>query len=344
MSLILLAGMADCPYFAQLEHDFEYVQNRVKEMILTKQHFMNLEDFKKFKEEHEKIDKTLHDSNLPIVLREFQNVNGAYKVLGGFSEAREYLSLYYGYNLKMNTEKMEQIATANKKNRLVAIDEAKTKSSEIENRIINVSILDTEQEQISYHFVPIFLNFMQNHEPTTLVNLSIIHSYDEELASALKMELEDCAFSNLTTCNTIPLTSSACEVLNSSKYIFVFDHLDKLKEHSSHFNEKTLLIVHLVGSQKNIEFNHKLDTIGHENVLTTLPQSYELAVKATLAKELSGKHSSNVDLKINSSQIKNVAISGQVGIDGEWEVDLSNCQICDIENSAISGHRKIVKN
>jgi len=200
------------------------------------------------------------------------------------------------------------------------------------------SSIDTEQEQISYHFVPIFLNFMQKHEPMTLVNLNIIHSYDEELALALKMELEDCAFSNLTSCNTISITSSTCEALNSSKYIFAFDHLDRLKEHSNHFNEESLLIVHLVGSQKNIEFNHKLETIGHSNVVTTLSQSYELAVKASLAKELSGKHSSNVDLKINSSQIKNVGISGQVGIDGEWEIDLSNCQICDIENSAISGH------
>merc|ERR1712050_273896 len=98
----------------------------------------------------------------------------------------------------------------------------------IESEILTVSVLDGNDYQISYYFIPLLINLLETRYEGVLISVNIIYSYDDEKASALKMELEDCAFKSLIKITTI--NSKQCEnsTLNSSKYVFSFDNLDLL--------------------------------------------------------------------------------------------------------------------
>merc|ERR1712066_724987 len=130
MALFLLVGMADCPYFAQLEKDFHYVSSRVPDMIITKRSFLEKTDYQNFKNSKEITSSEPSASNLPLVLREYQAINGKCRVIGGFSEAREYLEQYYGYSDKMNTALMRNIAKENFEEKT---NDEISKKQEIEN-------------------------------------------------------------------------------------------------------------------------------------------------------------------------------------------------------------------
>jgi len=340
MALFLLVGVSDCPYFAQLEHDFHYVSSRVPDMIITKRSFLKGADYLDFKRTEKNINDE-SESLLPLVLREYQAINGKCRVLGGFSEAREYLAQYYGYNEKMNTRFMKNVANENFETQLSVEAIQKATNDEIQDRILTVTVFDAVEFQVGYHFIPLLIDTLAARDPEGLISLNVVYSYSDQKATALKMELEDCAYSSLIKINMIQLLKFNKTSVKSSKYIFVFDNIDVLSP-STMFSADTLVVVHFIGNNcqdKNLE----LDEIPiHLNpdvkLVSTAAFSYENMIRALLAKKLSCPHAGNTPLKIRSVQISGVKVYGSLGIPNRWQADFKDVRIEGLQNSAITGY------
>ena len=371
MALFLIVGLSDCPYFAQLEHDFHHVQSRVPEMTITKRSFLDHEDFQDFKSKErskvknsELISLEGPDSKLPLVLREYSNINGASKVIGGFSEAREYLSQYYGYNQRMCTDKMVEIAKENFD--LQTLESKKNfEISDLNNdNVVNISIFDTvdENSQISYHFVPLLIQYLEKErkdidQEKFILHINIIYSYSDSKALALKMELEDCSYKSLANISLFKADPETFEIPDAkpalqekilkSKYVFIFENYKVCEKLSFHRNTK--ILVHLVGESEmnlNLEELNFYDQQGsngnsgsnqkHEMTISTAAFTYENVLKSILARQLSGAHAGQNNLDIRSVQITNLRVYGKVGLRNKWQVDLSDCCIRNLENSAIT--------
>ena len=85
------------------------------------------------------------------------------------------------------------------------------------------------------------------------------------------------------------------------------------------------------GSNGNSGSNQK-----HEMTISTAAFTYENVLKSILARQLSGAHAGQNNLDIRSVQITNLRVYGKVGLRNKWQVDLSDCCIRNLENSAIT--------
>ncbi|KAM5265863.1 LOW QUALITY PROTEIN: putative malate dehydrogenase 1B [Hipposideros larvatus] len=111
MAKFVLAGRADCPYYAKAELLADYLQK-------------NLPDFQIFKiTQHPQVwEEWLTDlceknkwshKNSPIIWRELLDRGGKGLLLGGYNEFLEHAQLYYGVTSSMTTELMKAIAQEN---------------------------------------------------------------------------------------------------------------------------------------------------------------------------------------------------------------------------------------
>ena len=368
MALFLLTGLSNCPYFAQLEHDFHHVSSRVPDLIITKRSFLDAEDFQKFKAEHPAIKNSAYnDENnaLPVILREYANINGRSRVIGGFSEAREYLSEYYNYNEMMNTSHIQQVAAENYQEKMTSSEKTQQQMIDDQNKLVHISVFDTDEpNQLSYHFIPLLIRYFEQQleKNNFYLNINIIYSYDDSKALALKMELEDCAYQSLANIDLYKISSdenghsSVPTGLNKnmlkSKYVFIFDNIN-IAENLA-YDQAATIIIHQITDPSNLIQNNLKAIQNHtfcaaiaesyekdsgnllKNVISTINFTYENVAKSVLARELSGVHAGTNFLHVRSTQINNVGIYGVVGESNKWQIDFSKTSISGLENSAIS--------
>ncbi|XP_066201236.1 putative malate dehydrogenase 1B isoform X1 [Saccopteryx leptura] len=111
MAKFVLAGRADCPYYAKAELLADYLQKNLPDFQVYKivQHPNVWEEW--LKDLCEK-NKWSH-KNSPIIWRELLDRGGKGLLLGGYNEFLEHAQLYYGVTTNMTTELMKLIAQEN---------------------------------------------------------------------------------------------------------------------------------------------------------------------------------------------------------------------------------------
>ncbi|VFV31131.1 malate dehydrogenase 1b [Lynx pardinus] len=111
MAKFVLAGRADCPYYAKAELLADYLQKNLPNFRIHKitQHPHVWEEW--LEDLCEK-NKWSH-RNSPIIWRELLDRGGEGLLLGGYNEFLEYAQLYYGVTSSMTTELMKIIAQEN---------------------------------------------------------------------------------------------------------------------------------------------------------------------------------------------------------------------------------------
>ncbi|XP_025748491.1 putative malate dehydrogenase 1B isoform X1 [Callorhinus ursinus] len=111
MAKFVLAGRADCPYYAKAELLADYLQKNLPDFRVHKitQHPHVWEEW--LKDLCEK-NKWSHKKS-PIIWRELLDRGGEGLLLGGYNEFLEYAQLYYGVTSSMTTELMKIIAQEN---------------------------------------------------------------------------------------------------------------------------------------------------------------------------------------------------------------------------------------
>ncbi|XP_060050037.1 putative malate dehydrogenase 1B isoform X2 [Erinaceus europaeus] len=113
MAKFVLAGRADCPYYAKAELLADYLHKNLPEFQIHKitQHPHVWEDW--LKDLCEK--NNWRHQNSPIIWRELLDRGGKGLLLGGYNEFLEHAQLYYGVTSSMTTELMKTIAGENLK-------------------------------------------------------------------------------------------------------------------------------------------------------------------------------------------------------------------------------------
>ncbi|XP_035161349.1 putative malate dehydrogenase 1B isoform X3 [Callithrix jacchus] len=111
MAKFVIAGRADCPYYAKTELLADYLQENLPDFRVHKitQHPEVWEDW--LKDVCEK-NKWSH-KNSPIIWRELLDRGGKGLLLGGYNEFLEHAQLYYNVTSSMTTELMKVIAQEN---------------------------------------------------------------------------------------------------------------------------------------------------------------------------------------------------------------------------------------
>ncbi|KAF6114955.1 malate dehydrogenase 1B [Phyllostomus discolor] len=111
MAKFVLAGRADCPYYAKAELLADYLQKNLPDFRIYKitQHPNVWEEWLKDLCEKNQWDH----KNSPIIWRELLDRGGKGLLLGGYNEFLEHAQLYYGVTSSMTTEMMKVIAQEN---------------------------------------------------------------------------------------------------------------------------------------------------------------------------------------------------------------------------------------
>ncbi|XP_039700495.1 putative malate dehydrogenase 1B isoform X4 [Pteropus medius] len=111
MTKFVLAGRADCPFYAKAELLADYLQKNLPDFRVHKitQHPHVWEEWL---EDLCKKNKWNH-KNSPIIWRELLDRGGKGLLLGGYNEFLEHAQLYYGVTSSMTTEMMKVIAQEN---------------------------------------------------------------------------------------------------------------------------------------------------------------------------------------------------------------------------------------
>ncbi|KAM5325773.1 putative malate dehydrogenase 1B [Glossophaga mutica] len=111
MAKFVLAGRADCPFYAKAELLADYLQKNLPDFRIYKitQHPHVWEEWLKDLCEKNK----WNHKNSPIIWRELLDRGGKGLLLGGYNEFLEHAQLYYGVTSGMTTEMMKVIAQEN---------------------------------------------------------------------------------------------------------------------------------------------------------------------------------------------------------------------------------------
>ncbi|NXP20588.1 MDHC3 dehydrogenase, partial [Scytalopus superciliaris] len=185
----VLAGRADCPYYAKAEHLADYLQT-------------NLPSFRvhKITQHPDKWEQWLHDicetngwkhRQSPIIWRELLDRGGKGQLLGGLNDFLEYAQQYYGVTSMMLNEEMLNVAEENLQRHLEIVKE----DEEIKSLIKPMQIWITSASgPICYQLIPLLANG-EVFGMTTEISIHLLDTDQfKEVLCSIVMEAEDMAF------------------------------------------------------------------------------------------------------------------------------------------------------
>uniref|UniRef100_A0A452VCD8 Putative malate dehydrogenase 1B n=2 Tax=Ursus maritimus TaxID=29073 RepID=A0A452VCD8_URSMA len=198
MAKFVLAGRADCPYYAKAELLADYLQKNLPDFRVHKitQHPRVWEEW--LKDLCEK-NKWSHKKS-PIIWRELLDRGGAALLLGGYNEFLEYAQLYYGVTSSMTTELMKVIAQENLETHTEKELEEETRKDLIHPLQVWIT---SASAPACYHLIPILtsgevfgmhtevsLNLLDNKQ--TEENLHMIVTETRDLVAPLLRSVSIC--------------------------------------------------------------------------------------------------------------------------------------------------------
>ncbi|XP_074857630.1 putative malate dehydrogenase 1B [Carettochelys insculpta] len=189
MAKFVLAGKADCPYFAKAELLADYLQ-------------INLPNFKVYKitQHPDMWEQWLHDickkngwkhKHSPIIWRELLDRGGKGLLLGGFNDFMEHAQHYYGITSNMLSEQMLKIAVENLHTHIEIEKEEEYLKSLINPLHVWIS---SASAPACYNLIPL----LASGEVFGMATEVSIHLLDsnlyEEILHGIVMEAQDLAF------------------------------------------------------------------------------------------------------------------------------------------------------
>ncbi|XP_036092884.1 putative malate dehydrogenase 1B isoform X2 [Rousettus aegyptiacus] len=336
MTKFVLAGRADCPFYAKAELLADYLQKNLPDFRVHKitQHPHVWEEWlndlcKKNKWDHK---------NSPIIWRELLDRGGKGLLLGGYNEFLEHAQLYYGVTSSMTTEMMKVIA---QENLMTHIEDEREKEA-LKQLIEPLNVWITSASCLPcYHLIPILTSGEVFGMHTEISITLFDDEKTEEYLQILVAEMRDLVSPLL---QSVSICTRVEEAFRQAHVIIILDdHTDKevhtledcirsrvplcrlygyLIEKNAHDSVRVIVGGKTFVNLKTVLLMRYAPNITHNIVAVAL--GVEGEAKAALARKL----------KTTSSCIKDVIIWGNIS--GNSYVDLRKAKIYDYE-SAIWG-------
>ncbi|OPJ90203.1 putative malate dehydrogenase 1B isoform B [Patagioenas fasciata monilis] len=316
MAKLVLAGKANCPYYAKAELLADYLQ-------------ANLPHFRvhKITQHPDKWEQWLRNicetngwkhSRSPIIWRELLDRGGKGLLLGGVNDFLEYAQHYYGVTLMTLSDEMLAIAEEN----LQAHIEIEKEEEEIKSLIKPLQIWITSASvPICYQLIPLLANG-EVFGMTTEISIHLLDTDQfKEVLCGIVMEAEDMAFPLLRSISEHTEIDKAfiqadvvivlddvllnCEVQPLEYYVREVSEICQVYAHLIEKNAKSE--VRVISSGKtfvNLKAMMMMTygpSIKPENVIA-VATSLESAAKATLARKLN----------MNAAGVKDVIVWGML--------------------------------
>ncbi|KAM6178363.1 putative malate dehydrogenase 1B [Rhynchocyon petersi] len=335
MAKFVLAGKADCPFYAKVELLADYLQKNLPDFRVHKiiQHPDVWEEW--LKDVCEK-NKWNHKSS-PIIWRELLDRGGKGMLLGGYNEFLEHAELYYGVTSSMTSELMLTVA---KENLETHTDKELEKESLQELSSPLQVWITSASASTSYHLIPLLTSgevFGKNTE----ISIVLFNNEDEEFLTTILMESQDLVspiLQSVTVCTEMEKAFHQAQViiiLDDRVKMEVFSLEDCIRSMVPQCRAYGYLI------EKNAHESVRVIVGGKTfvNLKTALlirhaPSVAQNIIAVALGVEGQAKALLARKMKTSPSGIKNVIIWGNIS--GNNYVDLRKATVYSYK-SAISG-------
>nr|XP_048315156.1 putative malate dehydrogenase 1B isoform X1 [Myodes glareolus] len=336
MAKFVIAGKANCPYYAKAELLADYLQKNLPDFRIFKitQHPDVWEEWLEDICEKNKWD---HRTS-PIIWRELLDRGGKGLLLGGYNEFLEHAQLYYGVTSSMTTDLMMVIAKEN----LEAHVQEEVEKRTLKDLISPLQVwIASASNNACYHIIPILISgevFGTHREISlTLFDREQMESYLESLV----VEIKDLASPIL---RSVSLCTNAEDAFLRAQVIIILDDSTDEEVHSLESCLRSRVpLCRLYGylMEKNAHESVKVIVGGKTfvNLKTALLMHYapniaRNIIAVALGVEGQAKAAVARKMRTTSASIKDVIIWGNIS--GNNYVDLRKAKVYNYE-SAIKG-------
>ncbi|XP_032549377.1 putative malate dehydrogenase 1B isoform X1 [Chiroxiphia lanceolata] len=338
MAKFVVAGKANCPYYAKAEHLADCLQATLPNFRVHK-----------ITQHPDKWEQWLHDicetngwehRESPIIWRELLDRGGKGQLLGGLNDFLEYAQQYYGITSMMLSKEMLDIAEENLQAHLEIVKE----DEEIKSLIKPMQIwITSASTPVCYQLIPLLANG-EVFGMTTEISIHLLDTGQfKEVLCSIVMEAEDMAFPLL---RSILEHTEIEEAFIEADVIIVLDdvllnlEVQSLENYIREVSEVCQVYAPLI--EKNAKSEVRVISSGKtfanlkatlimtygpsikpENIIA-VATSWESAAKATLARKLN----------MSTAGVKDVIVWGN--ITGSNYIDLSHTKLYGYD-SAIWG-------
>ncbi|XP_027492888.1 putative malate dehydrogenase 1B isoform X2 [Corapipo altera] len=296
MAKFVVAGKANCPYYAKAEHLADCLQATLPNFRVHK-----------ITQHPDKWEQWLHDicetngwehRESPIIWRELLDRGGKGQLLGGLNDFLEYAQQYYGITSMMLSKEMLDIAEENLQAHLEIVKE----DEEIKSLIKPMQVwITSASTPICYQLIPLLANG-EVFGMTTEISIHLLDTDQfKEVLCSIVMEAEDMAFPLL---RCILEHTEIDEAFVEADVIIVLDDVLlnlEVQPLENYIREATLIMTYG-------------PSIKPENIIA-VATSWESAAKATLARKLN----------MSTAGVKDVIVWGN--ITGSNYIDLSHAKL-----------------
>ncbi|KAM4697838.1 putative malate dehydrogenase 1B [Rhinophrynus dorsalis] len=337
MAKFVLAGRADCPYYAKAELLADYLQKNLPYFRVHKitQH---PDDWEEWLNELCKTNGWKHQHS-PIIWRELLDRGGKGLFLGGFNDFMEHAQEYYNITSAMMSDLMKDIAVENLETHI----EIQKEQTEIQNDFDPLHVWITSASAPTCYSLISILASGEVFGRTKEIWLHLLdNSQCKETLHALKMEAEDLAFPLLREVTTHTMTDNA---FHEADFVIVIDVALVKKDQSPDDNLKAV-------AEQCRQYGALIDQNAHKGVKVVVAGSSYVNLRALMILssapsldrhsvvglptqlEFEAKAQIGKKLNINSAAIKDVIVWGNIS--GINHLDLREAKIYQYD-SAIWG-------
>ncbi|KAM3187059.1 hypothetical protein ACTXT7_003089 [Hymenolepis weldensis] len=217
MAKIVIAGSADCPFYAACELLGDSLQQNLPDFNLTKI-VISSEEWEKYAENLSK-EHGWPKMCSPIIWRELVDTGGRATLIGDANDFQEYANTYYAKNSQLSSKKLLQITFKNQ----CFVNEVKVRENikqEQRKSWKKLTIIGAESPTAAR--LALLLAQMQHTKSENKMKLHLFPSEIEyqQTVFALKSALEDSALSDL---HIIEQSSDLSEALDGASLIIILD-------------------------------------------------------------------------------------------------------------------------
>ncbi|XP_044160365.1 putative malate dehydrogenase 1B [Bufo gargarizans] len=334
MAKFVLAGRADCPYYAKAELLADYLQKNLPNFRVHKM-TQHPDDWEEWLADLCLRNGWKHNRS-PIIWRELLDRGSKGLLLGGFNDFLEHAQEYYNVTSAMVSDQMKDIAAENIQVHLDLEEEENNIRQQFNP--LHLWIISAAMPA-SYSLIPILASgeVFGRKKDIWLHLLDSIHA--QQTLQGLKMEAEDLAYPCL---RKVTLHTIADDAFLQADFVIVLNdelakddqcseaHISKIKEQCAQYGRlidqnasKDVKVIVSGSAYANLSALVLIQSAPsiHPHQIVALPTQLEFEAKAQIAKKLS----------INSSVIKDVIIWGNIG--GINLLDLHVSKIYEYDSS-----------
>lgn len=224
MAKIVIAGRADCPYFAKVERLADSLVKNLSDFSLNKI-VKTVEEWEDWLSETCK-ERGWEHKKSPLVWRELVDRGGKGVLIGGANEFQEYVKGYYGIQSNFTSDDMTKIATENLQTK-IEIDEELRQFKALSNPI---KVCVTSASSPSCYNMVHAIAKGDVLGPDTEVSMCLLGQNDQlDTLNGLQMEAFDLGCHLLRKIN---VTTNTSEAFRDCSAIIILDEIEKTEEES----------------------------------------------------------------------------------------------------------------